>query len=157
VAAPCERQSAELVRKCERFLRTLGIRPRGDGDNRVSILLDNGSRVVGLPGNETNIRGFLGVSLLLINEAARVPDELYLALRPKVATVGDSSIWLMSTPNGRQGFFCREWTAGDRDWSRIAVPAAECPRILREFLDEERRTHTEASFRQEYECESLCR
>src|SRR5665213_557038 len=52
VASPSERQSGEFVRKAGAFLLKLGIAPRGDGDNGTSLLLPNGSRIVGLPGNE---------------------------------------------------------------------------------------------------------
>jgi hypothetical protein len=35
---------------------------RGDGDNGISLLLPNGSRIVGLPGTEATVRGFSAVS-----------------------------------------------------------------------------------------------
>src|SRR5213594_2718720 len=68
VVTPSARQSGEFLRKAEDFVRKLGIRPRGDGDNEMSITLPNGSRIVGLPGNETTTRGFSHVSLLIIDE-----------------------------------------------------------------------------------------
>ena len=52
VASPTERQSAEFVRKARWVLGRMGIRARGDGDNKISLLLPNGSRIVGLPGRE---------------------------------------------------------------------------------------------------------
>src|SRR5437870_831070 len=58
VLAPCGRQSGEFVRKAKAFVSRLGIRVRGDGDNAISIAFPNGSRIVGLPGNEANVRGF---------------------------------------------------------------------------------------------------
>src|SRR5204863_9501759 len=67
------RQSGEFMRKAEEFVRTLGIRAQGDGDNEISILLPNGSRIVGLPGREATAPGFSNVSLMLIDEAARTP------------------------------------------------------------------------------------
>jgi hypothetical protein len=94
VASPSARQSAEFVRKASTFLRKLNIRPRGDGDNEISLALPNHSRIVGIPGIEHTIRGFSSVSLPLIDEASRVPDELYLALRPMLA-VGGGSLWLL--------------------------------------------------------------
>ena len=36
----------------------MDIRPRGDGKNALSLLLPNGSRIVGLPGTERTVRGF---------------------------------------------------------------------------------------------------
>jgi hypothetical protein len=85
VVSPSARQSGEFVRKARAFAQELKIRPRGDGDNEISLEFPNGSRVVGLPGNEATIRGFSAVSLLLVDEAARVEDELYMAIRPMLA------------------------------------------------------------------------
>src|SRR5438445_12394778 len=78
---PSLRQSGEFVRKAEEFVRRLGLRERGDGLNRVSIHLPNGSRIVGLPGTDATSRGFSAVSLLIFDEAAWVPDGVYDALR----------------------------------------------------------------------------
>ncbi|MBI3207800.1 MAG: hypothetical protein HYZ37_02730, partial [Candidatus Solibacter usitatus] len=100
--SPSERQSAELIRKAQSFLTLLNIRPKSDNQNKSSIVLPNKSRIVGLPCREQTIRGFSAVSLLLIDEAARVPKSLYHAVRPMLA-VSNGDLWMMSTPNGRQG------------------------------------------------------
>src|ERR1039458_5399126 len=103
VVSPSARQSGEFIRKASAFAQELKIRPQGDGDNEISLAFPNGSRVVGLPGNEATIRGFSAVSLLLVDEAARVADELYMAIRPMLA-VSRGTLWLMSTPFGKRGF-----------------------------------------------------
>jgi len=151
VASPSERQSAELMLKAAGMLRKLGIRPRGDGTNSVSLLLPNGSRIVGLPGVEGTVRGYSAVSMLLIDEAARVEDAIYLALRPILA-VGNGDLWLMSTPWGKRGFFHEAWEHGGEEWFRVSVPATECPRIAKDFLEKERRAMGTAWFEQEYLC-----
>src|ERR1700731_729418 len=106
VASPCERQSAEWMRKAGEMLSRLlrSGRTRGDGDNAISLPLPNGSRIVGLPGTEATVRGFSAVSMLLIDEASRVDDAMYKALRPMLA-VSRGELWLMSTPYGGRGFF----------------------------------------------------
>ncbi len=124
VASPSERQSAEFLRKAAPFVRKLGIRVRGDGDNAISILMPNGSRIVGLPGTEATTRGFSAVSLLLIDEAARVPDDLYQSLRPMLAR-GEGDLWLMSTPCGQRGFFYEAWA----QW-RVSVGFGFALRLL---------------------------
>jgi hypothetical protein len=98
------------------------------------------------------VRGFSAVSLLLIDEAARVEDAMYKALRPMLA-VGDGDLWLMSTPWGKRGFFHEVWEHGGPEWTRVCVPATECPRIRKEFLEEERGALGPVWFRQEYLCE----
>ena len=80
VASPGERQSGEWMRKAEEMLERLDIQPRGDGYNKLSLLLPNGSRIVGLPASEKKVRGY-SVSMLIIDEASRVEDSLYHALR----------------------------------------------------------------------------
>ncbi len=152
VASPTDRQSAEFLRKARQFVARLGVVPRGDGHNALSLLLPNGSRIVGLPGTEATVRGFSAVSLLLIDEAAVVPDELYTALRPMLA-VNSGDLWLMSTPRGKNGFFYETWTHGGPAWHRVSVPATECPRIGRDFLEEERRVLGTRAFRREYMAE----
>ena len=152
VASPSERQSAEFLRKASELVRRLGVKPRGDGDNAISLALPNGSRIVGLPGREATVRGFSAVSMILIDEASRVPDELYRALRPMLA-VGDGDLWMMSTPCGQRGFFYQTWTGAlgnGEEWMKVCVQATDCPRISASFLDRERGTMTAAEFAQEY-------
>jgi phage FluMu gp28-like protein len=159
VASPTERQSAEFLRKASAMVRKLDIQARGDGDNAISVLFPNGSRIVGLPGTEATVRGFSAASLILIDEASRVADDMYTCLRPILA-VGDGDLWLMSTPNGPRGFFYEVWSGGGEagsgggdEWMRVSVPATECERIPAKFLEKERGAMTKAMFAQEYMCE----
>ena len=149
VASPSERQSAEFLRKAAVMVRKLRIRPRGDGDNATSLLFPNGSRIIGLPGTHETSRGF-SASLILIDEASRVRDDVYDALRPMLA-VEDGDLWMMSTPAGQRGFFYNTW-AGNEDWFRMSVKATECPRIRAEFLEGERAGMVSSVFEQEYMC-----
>jgi len=87
-----------------------------------------------------------------VDEAARVSDELYLAIRPMLA-VSEGALWLMSTPFGKRGFFYEAWANGGPGWERIQAAATECPRISWKFLEEERATMGDRRFRQEYLCE----
>jgi hypothetical protein len=153
VVSPSARQSGEFLRKAAGFVRKLGIQKRGDGDNEISLLFPNGSRIVGLPGVEATVRGFSAVSLMLIDEAARVPEDMYNAVRPMLA-VSNGDLWLMSTPAGRRGFFYETWASGQA-WLKVSAPATECSRIDAAFLEEERRSMGDKFFRQEYGCEFI--
>ena len=161
VVSPSGRQSAEFLRKVSRFVKKLGYRIRGDGDNEISLMLPNGSRIVGLPSTEERIRGFSSVSLMVIDEASRVDDRLYHAVRPMLAVGGrqgkGGDLYLMSTPNGKTGFFHDIWSKGGPEWRRIRVPATDCTRISPQFLAEERRANSDRFFRQEYLCDFLDR
>ena len=154
IVSPSARQSAEMLRKVAAFLRLAGVQARTDGVNRFSLLLNSGSRAVALPSRESTIRGFSAPSLIVIDEAALVPDEVYRAVRPMLASSHNGRLVLLSTPRGRRGFFYDEWTS-QRDWRRFQVSATECPRISRQFLDQERLSLGDWAFRQEYLCEFM--
>jgi Terminase large subunit, T4likevirus-type, N-terminal len=147
--APALRQSQELFAKIAGYYRDLGRPVPAQGERRLSLELENGSRILTLPGSEKTIRGFSGVSLLVVDEAARVDDELYFSVRPMLAVSG-GSLMMLSTPWGRRGVFYQEWTEGGEGWERYRVPASEVPRITPEFLEEERRALGEWFFAQEY-------
>jgi hypothetical protein len=150
--APALRQSQELFAKIAGFYRDLGRPVSPIGERKLSLELENGSRIITLPGTEKTIRGFSGVSLLIVDEAARVEDELYFALRPMLAVSGGTLI-MLSTPYGQRGVFYQEWTSGDsREWQRFRVSADQVPRISPEFLSEERRALGSRWFEQEYLC-----
>lgn len=118
MVSPSARQSGELVRKAEVFARRLGVKVTGDGANEISIALPNGSRIIGLPGTEATIRGFSAMSLLLVDEAARVSDELYMAIRPMLAVSG-GALWLMSTPSRETRIFLRRMDANERGLATV--------------------------------------
>jgi hypothetical protein len=148
--APALRQSQELFSKVLDFYRELGRPISAYAERRLSLELEHGSRIVTLPGTEKTIRGFSGAALLIVDEAARVDDELYFAVRPMLAVSG-GALMMLSTPYGKRGVFFEEWTNGT-GWLRFEVPAADCPRISTSFLEEERRSLPARVYRQEYEC-----
>jgi hypothetical protein len=148
--APALRQSQELFGKVIGFYRDIGRPVTPNAERKLSLELANGSRIVTLPGSEKTIRGFSGTSLLILDEAARVEDELYFAVRPMLAVSG-GSLMMLTTPYGKRGVFFEEWTSR-RGWECYEVPASKCPRISEEFLEEERNSLPPFIYRQEYEC-----
>jgi hypothetical protein len=150
VLVPALRQSQELFGKVASFYRAMSRPIPAQAEGRLSLELENGSRIVTLPGTEKTIRGFSGAALLLVDEAARVSDELYFAVRPMLAVFGGSLV-MLSSPYGKRGVFFEEWANGS-GWERYEVPATEVPRISPEFLAEERRALPDGVFRHEYMC-----
>jgi hypothetical protein len=148
--APALRQSQELFSKMAGFYRDLGRPVSAVTERKLSLELENRSRIITLPGSEKTIRGFSGTSLLILDEAARVEDELYFAVRPMLAVSG-GALMMLSTPYGKRGVFFEVWESG-LQWERYEVPASQCPRISEEFLEEERASLPPFIFRQEYEC-----
>jgi Terminase large subunit, T4likevirus-type, N-terminal len=149
--SPTQRQSAEIFRA--KFLELY--RPWRKvvpplRETALTLDLNNGSRVISLPESEGGIRCYSSVSLLVIDEASRVADDLYRAVRPMLA-VSHGRLMALSTPFGMRGWFHEEWTSA-RMWERVRVTASQCPRIDAAFLDEERQSLGERWFRQEYLC-----
>jgi len=151
--SPSLRQSQELFRKALDTYRALENPVPVEAESALRLELENGSRIVSLPGKEQTIRGFSGVRLLAIDEAARVADDLYFAIRPMLAVSGGRLVAL-STPFGTRGWWYEAWRSPE-PWRRFQVPAEQCPRISAEFLAEERRTMGDWWFRQEYGCDFL--
>jgi hypothetical protein len=154
LVSPSLRQSSELFRKVGEWLTKLPEPPAMPEDNRLSCVLANGSRIVSLPSSESTVRGFSGVDLIIEDEAARVPDDLYRAVRPMLAVSGGRLI-LMSTPFGKRGHFFEAWANGGPAWERIELAASANARIAPAFLAEERSALGDLWYRQEYECAFL--
>jgi hypothetical protein len=153
LVSPSQRQSTELYRK----VHALGAPNAGSAlalveDTRLACVLPNGSRIVSLPSSEATIRGYSGATLIIEDEASRVSDDLYRAIRPMLATTAGRLI-LMSTPYGKRGHFWEVWANGGPEWERISVPAHACPRISPAFLEEERAGLGPWWYAQEYDCE----
>ncbi len=150
ILAPAERQAKELFSKVAGFYHALGHPIPADSYRKLGMQLTNGSRIEALPGTEKTIRGFSGAALLIVDEASRVDDGLYYAIRPMLAVSG-GRLMMLTTPYGKRGVFFEEWTGGE-GWERYEVPAGECERIPASFLEEERRALPAWVYRQEYEC-----
>jgi hypothetical protein len=153
IVAPSERQARETFAEAARAYTRLGEAVPADSYRKLGVELRNGSRIEALPGSEKTVRGFSSVDLLIVDEAARVDDELYFAVRPMLA-VSNGRLIMCSTPYGKRGAFYEAWTnGGDEGWQRFEVPASECPRISEEFLEDERSQMPEWVFAQEFCCE----
>jgi len=146
-----QRQARELLRYCKQGYQAIGRPVRTLKHTESELEFGNGSRIIALPGSESTIRGFQGVKLLVVDDAARVPDALIAAVSPMVAVARGRQIWL-STPFGKTGLFCREWHDADGLWARYRIPWQECPRLDVDFLAEERRRFGDSWVAQEYEC-----
>jgi hypothetical protein len=149
MVSPSQRQSSELFKRFITRYAELKNVPELLTESALRCELANGSRIVALPGSERTTRGYAAVKLVVIDEAARVDDDLLQAVRPMLATVNGSLIAL-TTPAGKRGWFFEAWH-GDADWHRVRVSASECPRISKEFLDEELKALGRMRFREEYE------
>jgi hypothetical protein len=148
LVSPSQRQSAELFRSLMVLFRKLKDAPDIRNESVLRVELANGSRIVALPGDERTIRGYTA-DLVVIDEAARCPDDLLASLRPTLATKSDSRLIALSTPRGKFGWYYDAWH-GHESWHRVRVPASDCPRISKAFLQEELRELGSARYEEEY-------
>jgi len=151
--SPTLRQSQELFKKCLSLYRIADKPVSPESETALTLTLENGSRIISLPGKEHAVRGFSAVRLLVVDEAARVPSDLYASVRPMLAVSGGRLIAL-STPFGTRGWWYEAWHSAE-PWERYEVPATEVPRIGPAFLEEECRTLGSWWFEQEYMCRFL--
>jgi hypothetical protein len=152
ILAPARRQSKELLTKVWGLYRDVGRPVRVDNRSELRVRFDNGSRLIALPGTEKTVRGFSAVDLIIADEAARVSDALYEAIRPMLA-VSEGRLVGLTTPHGKRGWFYEAWSDPTQDWHRVKVTAEECPRLSEEFLRQEKREIGRWMYRQEYLCE----
>lgn len=139
VVAPSDRQSMKFHDRVVGHHARLNLVPEREEPTKHELLLTNGGKVEAVPNSPDKIRGIAAVDLLIIDEASRASDELYGACT-RMLGVSKGKIVLLSTPNGRRGFFYEEWARKRRKhfWQRKRVPWTECPRITEEFLTGER-------------------
>ncbi len=142
------RQSLEIAQKVRHLWQELALVKAGD--NQTMLTAENGSRVISLPASEATVRGYT-CDLLIIDEASRVADEMYAAVRPMLATRQDARLIAMSTPAGARGWWHAAWENEGATWERYFVPVSQITRISAAFLREERASLGAYIYSQEYE------
>ena len=120
---------------------------------RTRIWLSNGSEIHSLPAGRTGqfIRG-LTLDLLIADEAAYIPEEVWRAVTPMIAVSrklrGLGWVILLSTPFGKGGYFYESYV--DPDFKSFHVSSEKCIRIPKDFLMKEKKRMTKAEYAQEY-------
>lgn len=154
ILSPTLRQSSEVFRNVLSFVQADETMVERVEENKLNLTMVHGSRIVSLPSKEGTVRGYAAPRLIIEDEASQVADELYYAIRPMLA-VGGGMLLLLSTPRGRRGHFYNAYSRRKKSWKLFEVTADMCPRISRDFLEEEKDELPEEWFRQEYYCEFL--
>jgi hypothetical protein len=119
----------------------------------TKIMLKNGSKIYALPAGRTGyfIRGFT-IDLLICDEAAYIPEEVWRAVIPMVAVSqkvrGLGWIILLSTPFGKGGYFFSSFQ--DPDFRQFHVSSETCDRIPKAFLLKEKARMSKEDYAQEY-------
>lgn len=149
IISPSQRQSSEVTVRARVGLYELGAKlPQ---DSAGVLRLQNGSRILSLPGSARGIRGY-APALVILDEAAWISDETYGASRPLVAASGGRLV-VQSTPGLPSGWFYELATNPPPGWLYMKVRADEVPTITPEFLAKERAELTTDLYAAEYEAE----
>jgi hypothetical protein len=156
--APAQDQSKELARTIRLMAaraglatteRTEQIAPTQLSASRIEFA--NGSRVIALPGaSEATVRGYAKPDVIVVDEAARLKEETFTAIRPMLVTHPTGRLLLLSTPWVKSGTFYRTWTSDSPNWERIRVHTADCPRLTPEYIENERAELPTWVFAREY-------
>lgn len=112
------------------------------------IYLVNGSKIYSLPTGMDGhgIRGYT-VDLLIIDECGFVPEDVFQAVTPMLATTR-GNIVALSTPFGKGGWFYERFS--DPSFKTFHISSEDCPRINKEYLVREKKRMTALQYAQEY-------
>lgn len=160
ILAKAQRQAMELFNTLKKELR----KSHGDDEwgiprsTRTEVQFENGARILCLPvGNSgANIRGY-SADLLMVDEAAFIPDEIFQEVLSPMLAVGDNTFVMTSTPLGKKGYFYERYDEARRADERGEQPAynvthaktEDNPYVDDEFIEEQRETLTPMQFKQE--------
>jgi hypothetical protein len=151
IISPSLKQSSEVSTRARAGLWNLNVKlPQ---DNHSLLRLDNGSRIMSMPGSARSVRGF-SADLLVLDEAAFLKEETFAAARALAATGG--RLLVQSTPAGPVGPFFDLWEDLPSDWARYRIPATEVVaegHIKAEWLAQEQRALGPDVYASEYLCE----
>ncbi len=148
VVCPAQRQSAELVRHVKATVTKAGLSLKTD--NVYGLELDNGARVLALPGSDDFIRGLTVDDWIIADEAARLTPELIAAVRPMRARRPQARFAMLSTAWSRTDPFWEVWASDDPAWLRLKATTDVYRLYDQAYLDQERRALGEVAFNREY-------
>lgn len=160
ILAKAQRQSMELFNTLKKELRKSDAKeewgiPR---ETRTEVEFENGSRILCLPtGTDgANIRGY-SADLLMVDEAAFVPNTIFQEVLSPMLAVGDNTFVMASTPLGKKGYFYERYREALESQQRGEEPlyhvthakTEDNPYVSDKFIREQKDTLTPIQFKQE--------
>ena len=168
IVSVTEDQAIELLQKVVLYIenkyKAYIKKPYTKNVLKNKLVLNNGSivrtKAVGMSG--TGARGFT-IDMLIADEAAFMPEDVWPAVTPMLSTTGGDII-LLSTPHGKKGYFWQSYSMselGFKVWHINSVENAQTRPISEtwpewrktaqiNFIENEKLRMTEKEFGQEY-------
>jgi len=123
------------------------------------VQLINGSEFRLLSANNRTSLVGRAAHLLIIDEAAVIPDDEYFQrdLRPALSTYPDSRALFISTPRGKGNYLYEYYMRGQDteivDWGSAKYPWTTNPLLRKADIEEAQRSMSKKLFAQEYLCD----
>src|SRR3990167_1759277 len=151
IISATERQAHLLFEKTLGYLSDTArneIKKGRDKPTKHVLKLKNGSRIYSLPTGMSGygIRGYT-IDMLIADEAAFIPEAVWRAVTPMLATTKGNLI-LLSTPFGRAGYFYSCFS--NPVFKTWHISSLDCSRIDKIFLEQEKKRMSKLQFAQEY-------
>ena len=151
VISKTERQASLLFSKILFNIHQINrpaIKRGKDRPTKHIISLKNGSVIHCLPAGDTGfgIMGFT-IDLLIADEAAFIPEEVWNSIVPALA-ITRGHIWLLSTPFIKEGYYYNCFI--DPTFTSFHQSSEDCPRKDKAFLEHKRKTITKQKYAQMY-------
>ncbi len=169
--APTERQAFELFDKVLNYIYLVNpkaIKMGVDRPTKTIIKLKNGTKILCLPTGVSGIgiRGYT-IDRLYVDEAARIPEDVWAAVLPMLLITGGKII-LLSTPAGSGSYFANVFLNirnKYNNFKRFSIDSETCVRDRKicetwtkkqrdnalEFLAQQRVERTKLEYAQEFE------
>ena len=151
VISKTERQAGLLFVKIRNNIHEIqktAIKKGKDRPTKSKISLYNKSVIHCLPAGDTGygIMGFT-IDLLIADEAAFIPEEVWASITPALA-ITRGNIWLLSTPKLKEGYYYRCFE--DPNFTSFHTSSENCIRKDQEFLDYQKSLMTKLQYAQMY-------
>lgn len=140
------------------FIRQLGLELRRNNNQEKMLQLVNGSTFRLLSAKNRDSLVGRAANLLIIDEAAVIPDDEYFIrdLRPVLSTFSDSRCLFITTPRGKANYVYEYYLRGEDeeypDWGCGLYTCKSNPYLSEKDIEEAKRTLPENEFLQEYFC-----
>ena len=122
IVAATEQQAFYDMEKVKDFIAHDKTYPKIERDSDRLVMLANGSWIMVVPATEKAARGPSAPRLILLDEASRIEDIVYKSgIIPMLTDNPDCELILISTPNGKQGFFFE--SCNNPKWERYEIRA----------------------------------